>query len=186
MMEIFDVDKQPYRLLDLQSDSARILFDDGSPIVLQNLLHDLVETDIRPNSQSLIAYHERISKIILSDNYHDPGQPPVTLPNIIDDIGQLIQGKDTLLADTGETWFVSQHIKLPPGAACHAQVAYALLGWALPAALGSQVALPIGVLYEVWHGQEIQMKIFRERQIADSWREADPDSGVGLLTTRDG
>jgi pyruvate decarboxylase len=53
---------------------------------------------------------------------------------------RMLRSEDTLLSDPGEGWFIAAQSRLPVGAVFHVQLLYASTGWALPAAMGCQLA----------------------------------------------
>ncbi|KAJ5637901.1 Polyketide synthaseenoylreductase [Penicillium lividum] len=69
---------------------------------------------------------------------------PLTRAGILKAIQSLLQPNDTLIAETGDSWFNAQMIKLPPGVDYQMQMLYGSIGWSLPATLGSQLARPEG------------------------------------------
>jgi pyruvate decarboxylase len=69
---------------------------------------------------------------------------PLTRAGILKEIQSLLLPNDTLIAETGDSWFNAQMIKLPPGVDYQMQMLYGSIGWALPATLGSQLAQPQG------------------------------------------
>jgi pyruvate decarboxylase len=142
---VFDIDEELPRILDLQPDSARLRRGCSNAIVLQDLVLDLVASEVEENRRSVLAYQEYIPEVGTSRDRDDSNiNPPVTLSEIVGGLRHLIGESDTLIADTGEPWFISQQIKLPPAATCQLQMVYASLGWALPAGLGCQLARPKG------------------------------------------
>ena len=75
---------------------------------------------------------------------HDPVNQPLTTGLIMEGIQSILRPNDTLIAETGDSWFNAQTIKLPDGAHYHMQMMYGSIGWSLPATLGSQLARPDG------------------------------------------
>ncbi|OKP10308.1 Pyruvate decarboxylase 3 [Penicillium subrubescens] len=69
---------------------------------------------------------------------------PLTRAGILKAIQSLLQPNDTLIAETGDSWFNAQMIKLPPRVDYQMQLLYGSIGWSLPAAMGSQLARPEG------------------------------------------
>ena len=69
---------------------------------------------------------------------------PLNLQGIIAGIESVLQPGDTLVAETGDSWFNSQKVKLPVGADYQMQLIYGSIGWSLPATLGTQLARPQG------------------------------------------
>ncbi|OJJ45138.1 hypothetical protein ASPZODRAFT_70296 [Penicilliopsis zonata CBS 506.65] len=68
----------------------------------------------------------------------------LTTTNMVHGIEKLLTPRDTLIAETGDSWFQAQNIRLPDGADFQMQMMYGSIGWSLPAALGCQLARPEG------------------------------------------
>ncbi|PWY87409.1 pyruvate decarboxylase [Aspergillus heteromorphus CBS 117.55] len=84
----------------------------------------------------------------LSANVTDTTTPdpniPLPMTTISQGIGHLLKGNDTLIADSGDSWFNAQRVRLPRGADYQVQMIYSSIGWSLPATLGIQLARPDG------------------------------------------
>ncbi|KAJ5112259.1 hypothetical protein N7532_000304 [Penicillium argentinense] len=140
-----DINKELHRIIDLQPNSARLRSGCSHAILLQDLMLDLISSEVEENRRSVLAIQASIPGVVTSsDRDNSRIDSPVTLSNVVDGLHRLIGENDILIADTGETWFISQQVKLPPAATCQLQLVYASLGWALPAGLGCQLACPKG------------------------------------------
>lgn len=69
---------------------------------------------------------------------------PLSVPGILHGIQNILKSNDTLIAESGDSWFNAQRIRLRQGADFHIQMMYGSIGWSLPAALGCQLARPDG------------------------------------------
>ncbi|KAJ5633381.1 hypothetical protein N7490_009720 [Penicillium lividum] len=141
----FDIGKESHRILDLQPDEARLPYGCTNPIILQDLLLDIVASTVKENRQSVFTFQASVLRVVPYTDHKDCAiNSPVTLSKVVDELNRLIRPNDTLIADAGEPWFICQQVKLPQTATCQLQIVYASLGWALPATLGCQLAHPSG------------------------------------------
>ncbi|KAE8356868.1 thiamine diphosphate-binding protein [Aspergillus coremiiformis] len=72
------------------------------------------------------------------------GNSSLSIAAILQGIQRIITPKDTLIAETGDSWFNAQTIQLPNGADYQMQMVYGSIGWSLPATMGYQIGRPDG------------------------------------------
>lgn len=136
-----DTKNERHRMIDIQHEGIR--FPDGDtlgPVGLRSLVSGLIMSDITSNATSIPESHVQLSS-------PDPRElqlsgKPLTINSLTAGIQSLLRGHHTIIADTGETWFVANRLRLPRGADCHMQVAYASIGWSVGAGLGAQIGHP--------------------------------------------
>lgn len=87
------------------------------------------------------------------DKYHriyvPMGQPHKTEPKAsmranmqFQQIQKMLSGETAMIADTGDSWFNCQSLKLPKGCGHEFQLQYASIGWSVGATLGYAQAVP--------------------------------------------
>ncbi|KAJ0089026.1 hypothetical protein Patl1_31379 [Pistacia atlantica] len=57
-------------------------------------------------------------------------------------IQKMLSGETAVIADTGDSWFNCQKLKLPRGCGCEFQMQYGSIGWSVGATLGYAQAVP--------------------------------------------
>ncbi|EAW08995.1 pyruvate decarboxylase [Aspergillus clavatus NRRL 1] len=139
----------PGNKFDLTSDSRQILdlktgrtntpngkFFGGIP------LHEIVTAIVDSDVERDLGMRHSISFIADQADVNGLSNEtaPLTMASILHSIQDMLRGNDTLIAETGESWFNSQMIRLPRGADYQMQMMYGSIGWSLPAALGCQLA----------------------------------------------
>ncbi|KAF9888587.1 Pyruvate decarboxylase 3 [Aspergillus nanangensis] len=134
-----NINKDRYRIISLERDRVdvfhRAIIEGVSP---SYIAERLVSSSLRPKTGHFSVDELELAhppKIQL-----DKSDAVLTISNIIAGVEDILSGHDTLIADIGESWFATNLITLPPGADCLLQTVYSSIGWAAPAALGSQVA----------------------------------------------
>lgn len=123
---------------DIQApDETRIL-----GISMAEMATAIIQSDLSicPSNQIINGVHKSKSP----SKTHGLTNEPLNLQGIIAGIESVLQPGDTLVAETGDSWFNSQKVKLPVGADYQMQLIYGSIGWSLPATLGTQLARPQG------------------------------------------
>jgi len=69
-----------------------------------------------------------------------PGDTPLSLRELRQQVQDLIDEKTSLVIETGDSWFNGQKLHLPDGAHYHFQMQYGSIGWATGATLGVTIA----------------------------------------------
>lgn len=134
-----DLRKESHRILDLQD--GVVTTPNGESfqgIPLNALIEDLVESDI----PSKDTYRPCVTAVPATLNGSDDENSPLSLPIILRGIQTIVNSNSTIIADTGDSWFNAQLIKLPRGADFQMQMVYCSIGWSLPATLGYHVGRP--------------------------------------------
>lgn len=134
-----DIDTESYRIVDLQD--GLVTFPDGKTIAgtpLNELIRGLAQSDIsynnttRPTNGATTAQSETITRSCSK----------LSLSTVLQGIQQIVKTGSAIIADTGDSWFNAQTIKLPQGADYQMQLMYGSVGWSLPATLGYQLGRP--------------------------------------------
>ncbi|RAL04490.1 uncharacterized protein BO80DRAFT_441954 [Aspergillus ibericus CBS 121593] len=133
-----DVNQEKHRMISVGKDWVEL--PDGrciEPVKIRTLVAHLIQSDMDSKNESV----PRPKPVLgcLPPDGPENLQAPVTLKSVMSGIQELIKEYDTLLCDAGESWFVANHILLPPGADCQIQFPYCSIGWALPAGFGAQL-----------------------------------------------
>ncbi|PYI00594.1 thiamine diphosphate-binding protein, partial [Aspergillus sclerotiicarbonarius CBS 121057] len=133
-----DINQEKHRMISVDKDWVEL--PDGrriEPVKIRTLIAHLIQSDMDSKSES-VPRPKPVLGCLPPDGPETP-EAPVTLKSTMSGIQGLIKEYDTLLCDAGESWFVANHILLPPGADCQMQFPYCSIGWALPAGFGSQL-----------------------------------------------
>ena len=133
-----DIHQEKHRIISVDKDWVEL--PDGKciePVKIRTLVAHLIQSGMESKSES-VPRPKPLLGCLPPDGPETP-EAPVTLKSTMSGIQELIKEYDTLLCDAGESWFVANHILLPPGADCQMQFPYCSIGWALPAGLGSQL-----------------------------------------------
>ncbi|KAL5355560.1 thiamine diphosphate-binding protein [Aspergillus floccosus] len=134
-----DLEKESYRLLDLQDGLATMPNGESfRGVPLNALIEGLVESDIPCND----AFRPCITTVPATLNGAMDENSPLSLPIILRGIQTIVDENSSIFADAGDSWFNAQLIKLPRGAGFQIQMIYCSIGWSLPATLGYHVGRP--------------------------------------------
>ncbi|KAF7594656.1 Pyruvate decarboxylase 3 [Aspergillus hancockii] len=68
----------------------------------------------------------------------------LSVSTILSGIQDILRPNDALIAETGDSWFNAQNIRLPNGTDFHMQMVHGSIAWNLPAILGYQIGRPDG------------------------------------------
>ncbi|KAI9039207.1 uncharacterized protein KD926_009841 [Aspergillus affinis] len=136
-----DTHNERHRMIDIQPEGVQL--PDGtslSPVNIESLVSGLIKSDITTNNASIPRSHLQISSPVPEEL--ELSEKPLTMASLLAGIQGILRGHHTIIADTGETWFAATRLRLPRGADCQMQLAYASIGWSLGAGLGAQIGLP--------------------------------------------
>ncbi|KAI9926278.1 hypothetical protein ASPWEDRAFT_185948 [Aspergillus wentii DTO 134E9] len=136
--DTLDISKESYRVLDLQDEyiqapESHII--QGIP--LAQALTALVKSDIKKKPIAMELTKQESHPMSMNNT-------TLTVASILSGIEHLLRPQDTLIAETGDSWFNAQRIRLPHGTDFQMQMIYGSIGWSLPATMGSQLARPDG------------------------------------------
>ncbi|KAD4584266.1 hypothetical protein R6Q59_036834 [Mikania micrantha] len=108
-------------------------------VLMKDFLEELAKV-ITKNTTSYENYH----RIFVPDGEPNPPEPDDPLRvNILYQHIQKMLSKDTaVLAETGDSWFNCQKLKLPEGCGYEFQMQYGSIGWSVGALLGYAQAIP--------------------------------------------
>ncbi|PYH93118.1 hypothetical protein BO71DRAFT_441948 [Aspergillus ellipticus CBS 707.79] len=134
-----DINQERHRMISV--DKNWVELPDGKCIEsvdIRTLVSQLIQSDMDSKSESV----PRPKPLLGAQAPEGPEIPeaPVTIKSAMCGIQKILKEYDTLICDAGESWFIANHILLPPGADCQMQFPYCSIGWGLPAGLGSQLA----------------------------------------------
>ncbi|KAE8150850.1 thiamine diphosphate-binding protein [Aspergillus avenaceus] len=136
-----NLNEEKHRLVHLQYRKMTLPNEEiFQPVDMQKLVRAITCSDIIPKPDSRTKPRNltaRQGEIIDSDR-------PLTMTSLFEGIRHMLREEFNLVVDAGDTWFASSHLNLPDGVDLQMQLPYASIGWALPAALGAQIARPQG------------------------------------------
>jgi pyruvate decarboxylase len=69
---------------------------------------------------------------------------PLTRAEMVRQIEEDLDGKTTLLVETGDAWFNGMYMRLPKGARFEIEMAWGAIGWAVPASFGYAMGMEPG------------------------------------------
>lgn len=108
------------------------------------LLDQLINSDFTPNITSVATWRQHKHRDAVQNIPNGVLTPPVEEPLSVNSIGDklywAVEPGDTIIAETGQSWFTGAQIDLPAGTDFQIQFSYASIGWSLPAALGAERA----------------------------------------------
>ncbi|PWY85020.1 thiamine diphosphate-binding protein, partial [Aspergillus heteromorphus CBS 117.55] len=136
---LIDINQERHRMISV--DKEWVELPGGKciePVDISTLVSRLIQSGMDSKSLSV----PRPKPVLGAPTLDGPEIPdaPVTIKSAMTGIQKLLKEYDTLICDAGESWFIANHILLPPGADCQMQFPYCSIGWGLPAGLGSQLA----------------------------------------------
>lgn len=123
-------------------DPAKMIIAHPSTVVIGDQSYDAVPMGallsklahaIRPNDASLQAFNRvREEPVPVPDG----GDEPLTTRQLFDRIQKMVMPNDTIIAETGDSWFNGMRLRLPEGARFEIQMQYGSIGWSVGATLG--------------------------------------------------
>jgi indolepyruvate decarboxylase len=123
------------RIIRATDDRVRVGRHEFDGVRLGDFLHALMAAELRPFDRALST--------------RDAVYPPVWRPDVgaamtvrrlLQKINHCLDDQTVLIADPGDTLLAAADLRLPDGAEFLAPAFYATLGWAVPAAVGAQLA----------------------------------------------
>jgi pyruvate decarboxylase len=133
---------EAHRIVDLQHETVRMR---GSTPIKRIPLTDMVAAIVGSNIPSNNTTIRRGDMVVNeSETGCSEDNAPLTTISIITGVQRILRPGDTLITETGDSWFNAQRIRLPSGTDLHMQMIYGSIGWSLPATLGCQLARPEG------------------------------------------
>lgn len=137
-----DIGAESHRMLNLQNCHIDIPgVQSIRNIALVDIVEALINSDILSKDTTVRSFNA------VGNNTYSNGVDhwaPLTTSTVVNDIQKILRSADTLIAETGDSWFQAQHIRLPRDTSSQMQLTYGSIGWSLPATLGCQLARPNG------------------------------------------
>ena len=96
--------------------------------------------NVRTNKTTLVEYRRQSPETGTKARAAEQ-TVPLTRAEVCRQIEQCIDGKTTLLVETGDAWFNGMYMHLPDGARFEIEMQWGSIGWAVPAAFGYGMAL---------------------------------------------
>ncbi|KAI3472869.1 hypothetical protein Pfo_029941 [Paulownia fortunei] len=95
---------------------------------------------LKPNTTAFENYH----RIYVPEGHPLKSEPKEALRvNVLfQHIQKMLSGETAVIAETGDSWFNCQKLKLPPGCGYEFQMQYGSIGWSVGATLGYAQAVP--------------------------------------------
>ncbi|MEQ9618754.1 MAG: thiamine pyrophosphate-binding protein [Deltaproteobacteria bacterium] len=97
---------------------------------------------IKPNNASLQAFNR-----VRRDFAPEPAlkkNAPVTTRRLFAQVQEMLDADKTVIAETGDSWFNTMKLDLPPGCGFEIQMQYGSIGWSVGATLGCALGSPEG------------------------------------------
>ena len=134
-----DIREESHRIVDLQDGSVTIPSDESyTDIPLNDLIKLIAQSNIQ--HKGTLQPNGIIPTVKVKRATIDTSK--LSLSTILSGIQEVIGPEHSVIADTGDSWFNGQMIKLPWGADYQMQMVYGSIGWSLPATLGYQLGRP--------------------------------------------
>ncbi|KAL3622756.1 Pyruvate decarboxylase 3 [Castilleja foliolosa] len=107
------------------------------------LMNDFFVALAKRLKRNTTAY-ENYSRIYVSEGVVPKSKPKEALRvNVLfQHIQKMLSGETAVIAETGDSWFNCQKLKLPPGCGYEFQMQYGSIGWSVGATLGYAQAVP--------------------------------------------
>ncbi|XP_062002775.1 pyruvate decarboxylase 2 [Rosa rugosa] len=88
--------------------------------------------------------HENYRRIFVPDGHPLKAAPrePLRVNVLFQHIQNMLSAETAVIAETGDSWFNCQKLKLPPGCGYEFQMQYGSIGWSVGATLGYAQAVP--------------------------------------------
>lgn len=133
---VFTAQLDPKRSINVTSEKASIQFHNYENIRLQDFVRGLVDANILPRPLELPP-RVRLPQL----SFPTPGKP-ITIERLFDRLNAFIDDNTIVIADTGDALFAGSDLIVHNCTEFLAPAYYASLGFAVPAALGAQLANP--------------------------------------------
>ncbi|KAL3264698.1 hypothetical protein ABHI18_000534 [Aspergillus niger] len=134
-----DMEKETHRILDLQDGFVTTPSGESfAGIPLNELINLIAQSDIHHKEITIpngVVQTTKVKRATIETS-------SLSLSSILSGIQDVIKSDNSVIADTGDSWFNAQTIKLPWGADYQMQMVYGSIGWSLPATLGYQLGRP--------------------------------------------
>jgi indolepyruvate decarboxylase len=131
---------QPARLVEASPERILVEGQVYHGIVLSEFLTGLA-SKLKANSTSLESY-QRIKERAHVAPPVVPGKQAISTRSLFHHIQKSLNGKTTIVAETGDSWFNGMELHLPDGCKFEIQMQYGSIGWSVGAFLGLATANP--------------------------------------------
>jgi indolepyruvate decarboxylase len=122
----------------LTADNDRVYLDghDFAGVRLRDFLSDLAR-NVEKRDATMLEYQRILSK----RTRETPAKPDakLTRTEIVRQIQGLLASDSTIIAETGDSWFIGIRLRLPGGARFEIEMQWGAIGWSVPAAFGYAV-----------------------------------------------
>ncbi|XP_076916115.1 pyruvate decarboxylase 2-like [Bidens hawaiensis] len=107
------------------------------------LMKDFLEELAKVITKNTTAY-ENYHRIFVPDGLPSPPEPndPLRVNILFQHIQKMLTSDTAVLAETGDSWFNCQKLKLPEGCGYEFQMQYGSIGWSVGALLGYAQSIP--------------------------------------------
>ena len=132
--------KKSSQSITIAADSVTVCGRLYTSVCMKEVLEELgAHAPLKP--ASLTAY-QRYNLSTQEERMPSPaaGTLPLTRQEIIRQVQGILTPSSAVIAETGDSWFIGNDLKLPEGATYHVQMQYGSIGWAVGAALGVGLA----------------------------------------------
>ncbi|KAL2860963.1 pyruvate decarboxylase [Aspergillus lucknowensis] len=134
-----DIRSESHRCIDLQERSATL---PNGKSFSGTSLHDLITELSQSNISSKDMKQPATAVTRQTVNGDTIRNSSLSVSTILSALQKIVKSDSAIIADTGDSWFNAQTIKLPQGADFQMQMVYGSIGWSLPATLGYQIGRP--------------------------------------------
>lgn len=124
---------KPGKLIHAGPDFVKLPGVTYSDVALPDFLEALAGK-VKPNDASLKAYN-RI-RVELAPEPPLKKDAPVTTRRLFSRVGEVLSPSNTIIAETGDSWFNAIKLRLPEGCGFEIQMQYGSIGWSVGATLG--------------------------------------------------
>jgi pyruvate decarboxylase len=108
-------------------------------VLMKDFLHELAKR-LKPNPTAYENYH----RIYVPEGHPLKSMPrePLRVNVLFQHIQKMLSSNTAVIAETGDSWFNCQKLKLPRGCGYEFQMQYGSIGWSVGATLGYAQAVP--------------------------------------------
>ena len=118
------------------SEKTSIRYHTYNAVYLNGFLQGLLQTDIKPRPDTAIPHATPL------EVFQPRPDTPVTVERLFQRLETFLDDATFVITDTGDSLFASADISIPRATEFMSSAYYATLGFAVPASLGVQLALP--------------------------------------------
>jgi pyruvate decarboxylase len=127
------------RLIQVDPDRVRVGKTTFDKVFLAEFLNALIPM-VKTNPATLVEFRRASPGIVKLDAA--PPETPLTRVEMCRQIQDVLDGKTTLLVETGDSWFNGMNMTLPEGARFEIEMQWGHIGWSVPATFGYALGAP--------------------------------------------